>query len=225
MKKLLIVIVIICSLWVAALAQEPIQYQYAIKIEQDFDSWNKCSGGYPHLDEMTVTIGNSNAGVNKGEISKEEGNGRYKGSFTKLVKKGFGVVKVEDKTRGLGRKGNTFTYNDSIQEEELRIGVNKNIRNTSDAYKCSMFHREGYSISTSITLDNPIDIEIAQKNTIIVESEKLELQFNEFYENGTKIELQYRCINAGIEEWQPISNKSISIRSGGTLRLFFYEFI
>jgi len=45
---------------------------------------------------MMVTISNSNAGVKKGEISKEEGNGRYKGTFTKLVKKGFSVIKVED---------------------------------------------------------------------------------------------------------------------------------
>ena len=51
------------------------------------------------------------------------------------------------------------------------------------------------------------------------------IDFNCCNENGQKVELQYRCINAGLKEWQPISNKSISIRSDGTLRLFFYEFI
>lgn len=96
MKKLLIVAIIFGSLNVVSSAQDTLQNAFAIQVKQDFDRWNKCSGDYPHLDEMTVTISNSNAGVNKGEISKEEGNGRYKGTFTKLVKKGFGVIKVED---------------------------------------------------------------------------------------------------------------------------------
>ena len=87
MKELLIVSIIFCSLGIASSAQDPQHNAYAIRVKQDYECWNKCDDGYPHLDKMTVTISNSNAGVNKGEISKEEGNGRYKGTFTKLVKR------------------------------------------------------------------------------------------------------------------------------------------
>lgn len=96
MKELLIVAIILCSLNVVSSAQDTLQNAFAIQVKQNYECWNKCDDGYPHLDKMRVTISNSNAGVKKGEISKEEGNGRYKGTFTKLVKKGFSVIKVED---------------------------------------------------------------------------------------------------------------------------------
>lgn len=58
MNKLLIIVAIFCLFDLVSMAQEPKQNLIAIKVKQDFDSWNKCSGGYPYLAEMTAIIGN-----------------------------------------------------------------------------------------------------------------------------------------------------------------------
>lgn len=50
MKKSLIVAIIFCLLGIASSAQDPQHNAYAIRVEQDYECWNKCDDGYPHLD-------------------------------------------------------------------------------------------------------------------------------------------------------------------------------
>ena len=63
MKELLIVAIILCSLNVVSSAQDTLQNSFAIQVKQDFECWNKCDDGFPHLDKMMVTIGDFWLGV------------------------------------------------------------------------------------------------------------------------------------------------------------------
>ena len=225
MKKLLIVAIILCSLNVVSSAQDTLQNAIAIRVKQDYECWNKCDDGYPHLDKMMVTIGGTETKDSAGIIKKIDDK-HYSAIFTKILEKeDFTYIAVKDETRGFGRKHNTFTYTDTINCDDLHLGENKNIRYYSDAVKCSCCHREGYSITTSVIIDRAIDVKIAKDSLILtVEEGELELTFSKFYNSGKNIELQYMCNNATNKSWMRVARQPY-ITSGGKVKLRYEDIV
>ena len=204
------------------MAQEPKQNLIAIKVKQDFDSWNKCSGGYPYLAEMTAIIGNDTI---VGKVSPKSNEGEYSAECIFISSEIFDTIKIEDKTRGFGRKGNTFSHNDTINRKELHVGENKDKSPYSDAIKCSSIHREGYSINTTIIVDSFIDVwTLTENERIIIGENVLTLQFSKFYENNTELNLQYRCEKASDKSWKNVKRQP-RIKSEGFVQLSYEDIV
>ncbi|MBP5419750.1 MAG: T9SS type A sorting domain-containing protein [Bacteroidales bacterium] len=227
--RLFVVIVAFCLYGVVLWSQEVTSSHYVIEVNQRFNSSNHCDGGYPSLSKATFTIDDSTQ--KKEECKVVRHSDSYftaKASFNldKNSYNTFTSIEFYDETRGIGRKGNTFTDSKTIPKSDLQIGENIITPNCEGSAKCSPRHTEGYTIRTSIIIDNPIDIEvIGEKESYSVEKDELLLQLDDFYENGKGFEIQYKCENADIKNWQRIYNNNKKITSGGLLSLRYEDIV
>lgn len=206
-------------------AQEPEQHKCLIRVNQTFHGWVKCNSHTPVWLSTDVTISDTTC-----NFTEED---KHKGYIDILlnVRDSCGHYYIGEKLLTFkmildaGELNNSPVGDWIIEPEEIKAGE-KNYPKKSILHSCGFLglSSEGFDATTCLIFDNPIDIK-SNLNDVVVENDSLGLQFNEFYENGQKVELQYRCINAGLKEWQPISNKSISIRSGGKLRLSYEDVV
>jgi len=229
--RLFVVIVAFCLYGVVLWSQEVTSSHYVIEVNQRFNSSNHCDDGYPSLSKATFTIYKDDSTLKKEECEGVRHSDSYftaKTSFNldKNSYNTFTSIEFYDETRGIGRKGNTFTDTKKIPKSDLQIGENTITPNCEGSAKCSPRHTEGYTIRTSIIIDNPIDIEIiGEKESYSVEKDELLLQLDDFYENGKGFEIQYKCENADIKNWQRIYNNNKKITSGGLLSLRYEDIV
>jgi len=112
--RLLIVIVAFCLYGVASWSQDITSGHYVIEVNQRFNSSNHCDDGYPSLSKATFTIYKDDSTLEKKECKGVRHSDSYftaKTSFNldKNRYNAFTSIEFYDETRGIGRKGNTFT--------------------------------------------------------------------------------------------------------------------
>lgn len=186
--RLLVVIVAFCLYGVALWSQEVTSNHYVIEVNQRFNSSNHCDGGYPSLSKATFTIYKDDSTLEKEEckgVRHSDSHFTAKTSFNldKNRYNAFTSIEFYDETRGIGRKGNTFTDSKKIQKSDLHVGENTITPNCEGSAYCSTQHTEGYTIRTSIIIDNPVEIIPKKDNSslCIDDGDKCEFRLNNFY--------------------------------------------
>ena len=213
--RLLIVIVAFCLYGVALWSQEVTSSHYVIEVNQRFNSSNHCDGGYPSLSKATFTIYKDDSALIKEEcegVRHSDSHFTAKTSFN-LDKDSFNTftsIEFYDETRGIGRKGNTFTDSKTIQKSDLHVGENIITPNCEGSAKCSSQYTEGYTIRTSIIIDNPVEIIPKKDNSslCIDNGDKCEFSLNDFYvTKDTEFKLSIKLTSEDDNCWREVERK------------------
>lgn len=222
MKKALAVIVILLFVYRYSYAQE--QGLYEIKIEQDFNAYNNCMAqGYPYLSDMTITANDIKDSV--GEIITYSDK-RHTSFFVCTLDSLNETISIKNKITGLGNKGEDYFQETKIRLSDLKTGRNTGVWTVSDSHHCSIFHTEGYTMNTSITIDDPINLKGGENAVIDIDKGgEWSVEVEKFYDDGKcEVYLEYNVNSADSPVWNRIANNEIVVKPG-TINLRYEDIV
>lgn len=186
------------------------QFKYCIAVKQTFDSWGDCSHGKPQFDEASVELQFGNNSSLKKTITKAqlgvpiEFSEIFKGTseFNKVSlslnqnDESKQVKKIVVNTVATGIKNDT-KLNYEASPKDWRVGVNEPL-SQSASDPCSnnanwSRNREGYTMFTTVIIDDPVMIAGLQQEPYDAESEYIVLGFD----NGWDIDKVSYNVNGG----------------------------
>lgn len=223
MKKALAVIVILLFVYRYSYAQE--QGLYEIKIEQDFEAYNNCKAqGYPYLSDMTITA-NDNKKDSVGTIITHSDK-KHTSFFVCTLDSLNETISIKNKITGLGNKGEDYFQETKIRLSDLKTGRNTGVWTVSDSHHCSIFHTEGYTMNTSITIDDPINLKGGENAVIDIDKGgEWSVEVEKFYNDGKcEVYLEYNVNSADSLVWNRIANNEIVVKPG-TINLRYEDIV
>ena len=223
MKKALAVIVILLFVYRYSYAQE--QGLYEIKIEQDFEAYNNCKAqGYPYLSDMTITA-NDNKKDSVGTIITHSDK-KHTSFFVCTLDSLNETISIKNKITGLGNKGEDYFQETKIRLSDLKTGRNTGVWTVSDSHHCSIFHTEGYTMNTSITIDDPINLKGGENAVIDIDKGgEWSVEVEKFYDDGKcDVYLEYNVNSADSLVWNRIANNEIVVKPG-TINLRYEDIV
>lgn len=210
------------------------QNRYCIYVKQEFSSWCDCSGGgSPSFGSAKITLNsNKNDALISDVLMRSSDvndtlrlnlNFHYDGAdktISNLVDNSsnkIGSIKVRTWANHIV---NDHELEYSFDVKELRIGVNSKSSEASDpCHNVVSSNREGYTMKTTVFIDDPIIIEnVSEKGDegYSLDYDKLSLRISDYYNNKQK-EKPYLQValdngmtdNLGTEGWTTIPDISL----------------
>jgi hypothetical protein len=216
-------------------AQQPDTFLYCIGVKQEFSSWGNCSSDpdfqYAEIKLLSGDFTLSQETIHSDRLTKMvvfNQNFYYNGSDKSVSKLKTAANEVLSKINVHTNASDIINDNDldyPFEVATLKTGINSQAHEASDP--CHNFissNREGYTMTTSIYIDDPIHLINNNSNPrYCLDYEVLSLQVGNYYVNGRneKPVLQVGLDN-GTENWETVSN--IIINPNATINLT-YEMI
>ncbi|MGQ1945725.1 hypothetical protein ACT3CD_01320 [Geofilum sp. OHC36d9] len=239
LRKLLAFIIglfIFCS---PALGQEDNknQFKYCIAIKQTFESWGNCNHGKPQFVKANLKLETSGNNLVSEEKIASEDLGviiAFSETFKRSSDSNIDLPNLEYDNKALEgvvinteakdiRVDTKLSY--TATSETWRVGVNEPVSGSASD-PCSWLNlsgnREGYTMFTTVIIDDPVMINSLRQEPFDAESEYLQLEFNNFYLSAEHqdVVLQMK-VNYGKHEWEDL--KEFNIRPGKKAYISYFD--
>jgi hypothetical protein len=234
--KYLVVILGILALFPRELnAQNPTPNLYSVHVKQSFSSWGSCSSD-PDFDYADITLIFNNAPSLLRRIRSNEltqtiefddvftNSQQDKNLLYLFGESNSSIHKIHVHTNANDIKNDHDLYYE-LRMDELVVGEYSESHDASDP--CNNIissNREGYTMTTTVYIDDPIYITYTGSNSYNLDFERVGLRIDGYYENrhANKPFLQV-ALDSDPDNW--IDLKHITIKPNNTLNLSYKDIV
>jgi len=214
-------------------AQDPTPDLYSISVKQSFSSWGNCSSD-PDFDYANISLyfGNNlfTKHITTANLNQiHEFNGVFKNIYQskelRFLKYGNDTLtRIEVHTNANDIKNDHDLYY-NLETDELVVGKYAESHEASDP--CNNIissNREGYTMTTTVYIDDPIYIANTGSSSLNLDFEKVGIRIGGYYENGhTNKPFLQVALDSDPENW--IDLKQITIKPNNTIYLSYEDIV
>lgn len=214
------------------------QFKYCIAVKQSFEAWGECNHGKPKFESAELELkASGDKKIEAITISPDQLNKAiafdaiFKGSseFNKGV---LGLKSGSDGVYNVGKlEVNTVAKDIRIDKKlkyesvaaSWRVGANEPVSGGgSDPCSWLSSKREGYTMSTTVIVDDPVMIAEPVKDALDADMDYLELEFDRFYldKDHKDILLEFK-VNVDSHKWEDVGE--VIVRPGAKTYLFYSQ--
>ncbi len=220
-KKIITVFVLIALFARDIQAQEHIPPRYCVKLKYNFEGWGKCINE-PTFERAYVILKFEDEQIYVKRITPDSLDQELtfdRDLFNPEADKDLGSLKDDSENSFEGMTIVTEAANirhDKILEhdlslDDLMIGESKPPIKMTASDPCGLFHnkREGYDVTTTLYIDDPIFISNNGDKQYVLDYESLTLHVSDFYKNKRPEKPYLEVFMDNINGWERIENVNI----------------